>query len=130
MITGDRVDPATISANKVKSLHTLQCIHDQFRSDVIGSNVIITPNPSYTVDPNSLQSGKESEYQYEYVQPDDGIRICKVVGSTSTASGSVCDKVIDPANAVYIHPNPSYSPLQGDQDVKLEDNPSYDKLKL
>ena len=124
-VTGAKVDPGTVSANEVKSLHTLQCTRDRFRSDVIGSNVIITPNPSYTVDSNSLGSGNKSESEYEYVQPD-GIR--KAVGST--ASGSVCDKVIDPADTVYIDPNPSYSLLQGDQDVKLEDNPSYNKLKL
>ena len=89
---------------------------------MIDSNVIITPNPSYSVNPNSLQSGKESEYQYDYVQPDGGLtQHCRVVGSTTTG---------DPADTIYIDPNPSYSLSQGDQDVKLEDNPSYDKLKL
>ena len=71
MITGAKVDPTakleTVNAlyipTNVKSIDSLL---QRIRSRS-GSNVIITPNPSYTVDPNSLQSGKESEYQYEYI---------------------------------------------------------------
>ena len=89
---------------------------------MIGSNVTITPNPSYSVDPNLLQSGKESEYQYDYVQPDDGLPR----HDRSTTSG-VHYEATDGADNVYIDPNPSYSVAQ---DVKLQDNPSYDKLKV
>ena len=93
---------------------------------MIGSNVIITPNPSYSVDPNLLRSGKESEYQYDYVQPDGGLtQHGRAVGSTTSGGMHT-----NPADNIYIDPNPSYSLLQGDQDVRLEDNPSYDKLKL
>ena len=76
---------------------------------MIGSNIIITPNPSYSVHPNTLRSEKEPEYQYDYVQPDGGLA---------------------EYDNVNIDPNPSYSLPQGDQDVKLQNNPSYIKLKL
>ena len=55
-----------------------------------GPNVIITPNPSYTVDPNSVQSGRESEYQYDYVQPDDELaQHDRVVGGAYYIRGSI-----------------------------------------
>ena len=92
---------------------------------MIGPNVTITPNPSYSIDPNSLQSGKELEYQYDYVQTDDELVKYDRVVKYTTSEG---DEVIDAtADNVYIDPNPSYSVAQ---DVKLEDNPSYDKLQL
>ena len=35
--------------------------------------------------PSSLQNGKESEYQYDYVEPDSGsIQHDRVVGSTTS----------------------------------------------
>ena len=44
-------------------------------------DVIITPNQSYAVDPNSSETGKECEYQYDYVQTDDrSVEHDKVVG--------------------------------------------------
>ena len=96
--------------------------HDTSRSDVIGCDVIITPNPSYAVGPNSSETGKECEYQYDYVQIDDGsVQHDKVVGATTSGG----DEVINPADNVIIHPNPSYLVSQ---DVKLEDNPSYTQL--
>ena len=80
------------------------------------------PIPSYAVGPNSSETGKECEYQYDYVQTDDGlVQHDKVVGATT--SGGEYDEVIDPADNVNIDPNPSYALPQ---DVKLEDNPSYD----
>ena len=90
----------------VKSIDSiLQRINDRSRNGVIGSNVIITPNPSYSVDPNSLQSGKESDYQYDDVEPDGGsTQHDRVVGSTT--SGGVHT---DPADYIYIDPNPSCS---------------------
>ena len=106
---------------EVKSIDSiLQRINDRSRNGVIDSNVIVTPNPSYySVDPNSLQSGKKSDYQYDYVQPDGGsTQHDRVIGSTT--SGGVHDEVTDPADTVNIDPNPSYSLSQGDQDVKLQ----------
>ena len=107
--------------NKVDPLQ--QHLNDTSRSGVTGRDVIITPNPSYSVNPYSSLSIKESdsEHQYDYVQCNDD----KVVGPTT--SERVCN---DPADNVDINPNPSYSLPQGDQEVKLQDNPSYIKLKL
>ena len=111
-------------SSKVKSLDSLLRHHDTSRTDVIGCDVIITPNPSYAVGPNSSETGKECEYQYDYVQTDDGsVQHDKVVGATT--SGGEYDEVIDPADNVNIDPNPSYALPQ---DVKLEDNPSYTQL--
>ena len=129
---GAKVEPKskleTVNAlyisSKVKSLDSLLRRHDTSRSDVIGCDVIITPNPSYAVGPNSSETGKKCEYQYDYVQTDDGsVQHDKVVGATT--SGGEHDKVIDPADNINIHSNPSYSLPQ---DVKLEDNPSYTQL--
>ena len=95
-------------SSKVKSLDSLLRCHDTSRSDVIGCDVIITPNPSYAVGPNSSETGKECEYQYDYVQTDDGsVQHDKVVGATT--SGGEYDEVINPADNVNIDPNPSYS---------------------
>ena len=107
---------------KVKPVDlSLKRIDDRPR---IGScDVIITPNPSYSrVD---LQSGKE--FEYDYVQTENGLvghdKVFKCI-----TSGGVYDKVTDVTmDTVNIDPNPAYSV---GQDVKLEDNPSYDKLKL
>ena len=99
---------------KVKSVDSLlRRIDDRSRSDVT-----MTPNPSYTI--GQTHSGKESEYQYDYVQPDD--RLVKQVECTTSAGGD--EVTVDNVN---IDTNPSYSVAQ---DVKLEDNPSYDILQL
>ena len=129
---GAKVDPtpreervnALYIPTEVKSLDSLLRRLDA--SDVIGSDVIITPNPSCNVGPNSSDTTKGCEYQYDYVQTDDELVECdKVVGSTT--SGGVYDEITDRTNNVNIYPNPSYSLAQ---DIKLEDNPSYDKLQL
>ena len=102
----------------VKSLDSLlQNIDDRSR----GCDVIITPNPSYAVDPNSLHTKQESEYPYEYVQTDN---------DKAATSGGTHNEVTDLAGNVNIDLNPSYSLPQGDQDIKLQDNPSYDKVVL
>ena len=89
------------------------------------ADVIITPNPSYVVGPNSSETGKECEYQYDYVQTDDGsVQHDKVVGAT-TSGGEY--EIIDPTDNVNIDPNPSYSLPQ---DVKLEDNPAYTQIPI
>ena len=129
---GARVEPKykleTVNSlyisSKVKSLDSLLRRHDTSRNDVIGCDVIITPNPSYAVGPNSPETGKECEDQYDYVQTDDGsVQHVKVVGA-STSRGDY-DEVIDPADNVNIDPNPSYTLPQG---VKLEDNSSYTQM--
>ena len=100
---------------KVKSLDSLLKRND----DKSGIGVTITPNPSYSrVCPNSLQRGKELEY--DYVQTDDGL----VGRGKVVTSGAVYDEVTNVTmDTVNIDPNPAYS---AGQDVKLEDNPSYD----
>ena len=110
----------------MKSLDSLLRRRDTSRTDMIGYDVIITPNPSYVVGPNSSETGKECEYQYDYVQTDDGsVQHDKVVGATT--SGGEYDEIIDPVDNVKIDPNPSYSLPP---DVKLKDNPSYKQLQL
>ena len=100
---------------KVKSLDSSQKHID----DRSGSGVTITPNPSYShVGPNSLQRGKELEY--DYVQTDDGL----VGHDKVVTSGAVYDEITDVTmDTINIYPNPACSV---GLDVKLEDNPSYD----
>ena len=88
-------------------------------------DVIITPNPSYAVGPNSSETGKECEYQYDYVQTDVGsVQHDKVVEATT--SGGEYDEVIEPVDNVIIDPNPSYVLSSVDhQDVNIDSNPSY-----
>ena len=77
---------------QVKSVDS--CITIQHACDVI-----ITPNPSYSVGPNSSETGKECEYQYDYVQTDDGsVQHDKVVGATTSGGDVGYDDVIDPAD--------------------------------
>ena len=110
-------------SSKVKSLDSLLRCHDTSRTDLIGCDVIITPNSSYGVGTNS---GKKCEYQYDYVQTDDGsVQHDKVVGATT--SGGKHDEIINPADNVNIDHNPSYAVPQ---DIKLKDNPSYKQLQL
>ena len=126
---GDEIEPKskreTINRLYIPvNIDSLLRRHDTYRSDVIGCDVIITPNPSYAVGPNSSETGKECEHQYDYVQTDNGsVQHDKVVGATT--SGGEYNDVIDPADNVIIDPNPSYTLPQ---DVKLEDNPSYTQL--
>ena len=125
-------------------LETVNALYIPFEVKTVDSSpqhddVVITPNPSYAVGPNSSETGKECEYQYNYVQTDDGsVQHDKVVGATT--SGGEYDEVIDPGYNVNIDPNPSYALSSVDhqdvkidpnssyslpQDIKLEDNPSY-----
>ena len=100
--------------------------NDRSRSGVIGCDIINTPNPSYIASPNSLiQTGKESEYQYDYVQTDKLVQNNKVLEPSTSAA--MHNNIIHLADNVNIDHNPSYFLLQ---DIKLEDNPSYRKLQL
>ena len=107
----------------VKSLGSiLQQHHVASRIDHVmnGCDVIITPNPSYAINPNSLQTGRKAKCQYDYVQADDG-------SAQPVSSDGEYDDVI--AANVSIVPNPSYTGLPQDgQNVKLEDNPSFNKV--
>ena len=73
--------------------------------DTSGIGVTITPNPSYScVGPNSLQRGKQIEY--DHVQTDDGL----VGHDREITSGAVYDEVTNVImDTVNINPNPAYS---------------------
>ena len=123
---GAKVDPLsrlqTVNVlyiqTEVKSLDSLlKCDHDASRVDTSDCDVIITPNPSYTA--SQLQAIKKSDQQYDYIRIDQQNSL---VGSTT--SGGIHNIVTDPADNVNIDTNPSYSLPQGNQNVKLEDNPS------
>ena len=108
-----------INVNSVDS--QFQCYHDRSTSGLIGHDIIIASNPSYSVDSNSE---KESEYQYAYVQANAS-QNSKVVNSTVLRKAY--SNVTDLATDVKIDSNPSYSLLE---DIKLDDNPAYRKLQL
>ena len=58
-------------------------------------DVIITPSPSYAVGPNSSETGKECEYQYDYVQTDDGsVQHDKIVGATTSGGETMMMSLI------------------------------------
>ena len=82
--------------------------HDRSRSDVIGCNIIITPNPSYIASPNSLQNGKESEHQYDYIETDELVQHDKVLEPTSAA---MHNETIHLADNINIDHNPYYKIL-------------------
>ena len=107
----------------VKSVGSiLQQHHDTSRidHDVNGSDVIITPNPSYPINPHSLQTGRKTKCQYDYAQADNGS------AQPTTLDGDYDDIISENVNIV---PNPSYTVLPQDgQNVKLEDNPSFNKV--
>jgi len=96
-----------------------------------GCDVIITPNPSYAT--SRLQTIENFDLQYDYVQIGDELNqqdkfgYLQLVGS-STSQGEATNPTSK--DNVNIDTNPSYSLPQDDQDVKLEDYPSYNKLQL
>ena len=64
-----------------------------------GSDITITPNPAYVIDPNPSQTRKkfEQQYDYDYVESDELANIFRLVGST-TSDGVYDDTVTDPAS--------------------------------
>ena len=99
-------------------LTTTNCLYEPTK--IKTADVSITPNPSYTVTPNSVQIRKEPEYQYDYIQTH-------YLGST-TAKETHNNDATNPSSDdnVNIDLNPSYS--LASQDIILRDNPSYVKL--
>ena len=119
----NHIDCGTFKPEMINALTQLKSLDSSLQH---AYDDIITPNPSYAVGPNSSETGKECEHQYDYVQTDDrSVQHDKAVGATT--SGGDYDDVINPADNVKIDPNPSYL-LPRAQDVKLEDNPSYTQL--
>jgi len=79
---------------KLKSLDSLLKRID----DRSGIGVTITPNPSYYyVGPNSLQSGKELEY--DYVQTDDGLVGHDIVVTSVGVYDEITDVTMDAVKA-------------------------------
>jgi len=113
---GVKVDPSS-RLKTVNALHipTEVTSLDSLLKHYHGCDVIITPNPSYAT--SQLQTTEKFNQQYDYIQISDELNQGEATDPTSKDN-------------VNIDTNPSYSLPQGDQDVKLEDNPSYDKLQL
>ena len=87
----------------------------------------IQPNPSYS----SITKMSEDEDKDGYVETNSlntqRAGYLKVIGSTTKEEESVYDNDTDDTDNVKINLNPSYDSLSGG--VKLEDNPSYNKIK-
>ena len=91
----------------------------------------IQPNPSYSSISKETTKMSEDEDEDGYVdtnsQSTQRAGYLKVTGSTTKEEESVYDNDTDDACNVKINLNPSYDSLSGG--VKLQDNPSYNKIK-
>ena len=91
----------------------------------------IQPNPSYSC--FSKETIKMSQHldQDGYIETNSqSTQIAgyyKLIGSTTKEEELVYDNRNDDADKVETNPNPSYDSVSGG--VKLEDNPSYNKIK-
>ena len=78
-----------------------------------------------------MKNTKTSEDEDGYVETDlhstQAAGYLKVIGSTAKEEKSVYDVATDDIDNVNIDPNPSYDSVS--RGVKLEDNPSYNKIK-
>ena len=94
-----------------------------------GHDVTIQTNPSYNYVLKNTKTMSEDEYQVSYVETDlHGIQAAGYLkGSTTKEEESVYDVPTDDIDNVNIDPNPSYEIAS--RGVKLEDNPSYNKIK-
>ena len=94
-------------------------------------DVTIQTNPSYNSVFKNTKTMSEDEYQVSYVETDlhstQAAGYLKVIGSTAKEEKSVYDIATDDIDNVNIDPNPSYDSVS--RGVKLEDNPSYNKIK-
>ena len=91
----------------------------------------IQPNPSYSYSSKETTKICEDEDEDGYVetnsQSTQRAGYLKVMGSTTKGEESVYDNDTDDTGNTEINPNPSYDSVSGG--VKLEDNPSYNKIK-
>ena len=92
------------------------------------NDVAIQSNPAYSF--NSKETTKMSEDQ-DYVetnlQSTQRADYLEITGFTTKEEESVYDNDTDNTGNVQINPNPSYDSVS--VGVKLEDNPSYNKIK-
>ena len=94
-------------------------------------DVTIQTNPSYNSVLKNTKTMSEDEDEDGYVETDlhstQAAGYLKVIGSTAKEEKSVYDVATDDIDNVNIDPNPSYDSVS--RGVKLEDNPSYNKIK-
>ena len=94
-------------------------------------DVTIQTNPSYNCVLKNTKTMSEDEYQVSYVETDlhstQATGYLKVIGSSTKEGESVYDVATDDIDNVNIDHNPSYDSVS--RGVKLEDNPSYNKIK-
>ena len=94
-------------------------------------NAAIQPKPSYSC--FSKETTKMSNYQDQdgYVETNSQstqiVGNLKLIESTTKEQESIYDNRNDDVDKVETNPNPSYDSVSGG--VKLEDNPSYNKIK-
>ena len=103
---GVKVDPAAseLETSIVNELYiTNKVDHSRSIPSVSGCDVTITPNPSYVIDANLLQTGnKPGQYDYEYVQSNELDQHYKLQLARSTISdGAYDDTVTDPVSDDY-----------------------------
>jgi len=93
--------------NEVK-LETANCLYEPTNIETV--DVPITPNPAYSVNPNSIQTGKKLNHQYDYIETG----------------------YLEPTTTEEAHNNNATNPASvgsySTQDIMLQDNPSYVKL--
>ena len=91
----------------------------------------IQPNPSYSYFSKDTIKMSEDQDQDGYVETNSqSTQIAdylKLIGSTTKEEEFAYDNRNNDANKVETNPNPSYDSVSGG--VKLEDNPSYNKIK-
>ena len=91
----------------------------------------IQPNPSYSCFSKETTKMSDDQDQDGYVETNSQstqiVGNLKLIGSTTKEQESIYDNRNDDADKVETNPNPSYDSVSGG--VKLEDNPSYNKIK-
>ena len=92
----------------------------------------IQPNPSYSSFSKETIKMSEDQDQDDYVETNSQStqiagNYLKLIESTTKEEESIYDSRNDDAEKVETNPNPSYDSVSGG--VKLEDNPSYNKIK-
>ena len=96
-----------------------------------GYDVAIQSNPSYSSILKETMMTHKQEDENGYVETNSPnmqkAAYHKVTGSTTKEEESVYDVATDDTDNVKINHNPSYDLVSGG--VKLEDNPSYNKIK-
>ena len=91
-----------------------------------GYDVTIQPNPCYSSTSKKTTKMSEDEDQHGYVETNS--HSTQKIGFTTKEEELVYDVATDDTDNVKINPNPSYDSVPGG--VKLEDNPSYNKIIL